>query len=142
MRYVLILFLLFGCGTIESTSETKEKSISNTLEKQDRVIKTVLPSINTYLYDLEDLKVGKTINTPSGTNISIVKDSATNTLKIQYETLYDTVYEEKIIEIIKSDTIYKEKNTSETIKIKNNLNWQIPLILLIIIGILIFVLKL
>lgn len=133
----IFIFLLFGCKSVTKTTEKDTfKSISQ-IKKDREIITTQLPSFSQYYFNLDDLKASKDFKLQSGNDISIKKDSVTGLLKVVYRTKYDTIYRTREVEVVKTDTVIKTDLQIEEIRVKNTLNWQIPLILLVIIGLLI-----
>lgn len=143
MKFFLILLIITfsSCRTSKIESDKQTYQSLNKLKTDNKVITKQLPSINSYLFNLDDLTTSKTIKTPTDTNISIKKDSASNNLKITYETKLDTIYVDREVEVFVRDTIIQTDIQKEEVYIKNPLNWQIPLVLLIVIGILGLIIK-
>lgn len=139
MKYLfLFIFILFSsCKTVTKTTEKDTFQSVSQIKTDREVITTQLPSFSQYYFNLDDLKASKDFKLQSGNDISIKKDSATGLLKIVYRTKYDTIYRTREVEVVKTDTIIKTETDIEEIRVKNPLNWQIPLILLLIIGLLI-----
>jgi len=135
--YIFILLSIFSCKTTTKTTEKDRFQSVSEIETDKEIITTQLPSINSYIFNLDDLKTSKEVYTPSGTNISVKKDSSTGFLKVEYKTKYDTIYRTREVEVVKTDTIIKKDIQIEEIRVRNPLNWQIPLILLLVIALLI-----
>lgn len=144
MKFFLILLIITfsSCRTSKIETDKETYQSLNKLKTDNKVITKQLPSINSYLFNLDDLTTSKTIKTPTDTNISIKKDSASNNIKITYETKLDTIYVDKEVKVFIQDTIIQKDIQKEKVYIKNPLNWQLPLVLLIVIGILGLIIKL